>query len=292
MRQNIEYLRPTTLEEALAILNQYAGKVKPYAGGTDIMVQLRENRKSLQGIEVLMDVMQLKELYGIEENDGEICIGAAVTHNQACQCEMLKRHIPFLIHAAATVGSTQIRNSGTIGGNICNASLAADTLSPLIAADANLLVKSIRGERLIPVKSVYVKNNCNSLAEDELAIKIIFKSLEQYQNAFLKLGRRKALAISRINVAVAFQMQNGIMTDVRIAPGCVFRTPNRAVKAEAILMNEVPGEKIFQAASEAAALEMIEQTGIRWSTEYKWPVLEAMVKRALWEALGQNNREE
>lgn len=295
MRENIDYLRPSTLQEALEILQQYGGKVKPYAGGTDIMVQLRENRKNLQELSALMDVSQLGELQGIykdSEGDGRLCIGAAVTHTEVCKSKLLQRHIPFLPEAAGTVGSTQIRNSGTIGGNICNASLAADSLSPLIAAEASLIVKSTRGERAIPVKSIYVKNNCNALAEDELAIKIVFKSLERYKSAFIKLGRRKALAISRINVAVAFQLEDGYVQDVRIAPGCVFRTPDRSAKAEAILLHQAPSEQLFQEAGKAAALEMIEQTGIRWSTEYKQPVLEALVKRALTEALEKKGKEE
>ena len=233
--QKLSYLKPQTLKEALGYLNEYGAKVKPYAGGTDLMVQLREGSSRLKDVEYLMDVQALPELRGIEVLDDCIRIGAMTSHTEVNESEVLRKHVPFLSIASSTVGSTQIRNKGTVGGNICNASPAADTLSPFVALNARLTVVSVDGERQVMVK-----------------------------DAMEKAGKLKLAA-------------NEMVTCITI---------DRVECAEALVVGKAPSAELFEEAGKAVSEEMIKRTGIRWSTEYKKPVIEALIQRALWRAAG------
>lgn len=284
--QKLSYLKPASLQAALAYLNEYGEKCKPYAGGTDLMVQLREEAPRLRGVEYLMDVGGLAELRGIEVRENEISIGAMTTHTQVNTSEVLRKHVPFLSCASSTVGSTQIRNNGTVGGNICNASPAADTLSPFVALNARLVAVSVNGERRVSLKDAFVKAGVLKLEPNELVTRIEIDRIDDYATAFIKLGRRKALAISRMNAAVALKLEGGVIQAARIAPGCVFATPDRVEKAEALVVGKAPSAELFEEAGKAVSEEMVARTGIRWSTEYKKPVIEALIRRALCRAAG------
>lgn len=284
--QKLSYFKPETLQQALEYLNEYGAKAKPYAGGTDLMVQLRENASRLKDVEYLMDMQALPEVHGIEVKDDCISIGAMTSHSQVNFSEVLREHVPFLSQASSTVGSTQVRNKGTVGGNICNASPAADTLSPFVALNARLSVVSVNGSREVMVKDAMAKAGVLKLEPNEMVTRITIDRIDGYTNAFIKLGRRKALAISRMNTAVAMKLENGVIADVRIAPGCVFATPDRVECAEALIKGKAPSVELFEEAGKAVSEEMIKRTGIRWSTEYKKPVVEALVQRALCRAAG------
>ena len=125
-----------------------------------------------------------------------------------------------------------------------------------------------------------------TIQPDELLVAFEFLSLAAWRTSFLKLGRRKALAISRMNVAAAFLLKDGLIQEARISPGCVFRSPDRVKNAEEILLGQIVSKELFAQAGVLAAEEMIRRTGVRWSTEYKQPVLEALVERALLQAAG------
>lgn len=284
--QKLSYLKPASLEEALALLNQHGAACKIYAGGTDLMVQLREEAPRLRGVAYLMDITGLPALCGIEVRETEISIGAATTHTQVNTSEVLRKHVPFLSCASSTVGSEQIRNSGTVGGNICNASPAADTLSPFVALNARLVVCSVAGTRILALKDAFVKAGQLKLEENELVTRIEIDRIDGFATSFMKLGRRKALAISRMNAAVALKIEDGVIREARIAPGCVFSTPDRVERAEAEILGKAPSAALFEATGRTVSDEMIARTGVRWSTEYKKPVIEALTARALCQAAG------
>lgn len=284
--QKLSYLKPQTLKEALGYLNEYGAKVKPYAGGTDLMVQLREGSSRLKDVEYLMDVQALSELRGIEVLSDSISIGAMTSHTEVNTSEVLRKHVPFLSEASSTVGSTQIRNKGTVGGNICNASPAADTLSPFVALNARLTVVSVDGTREVMVKDAMEKAGKLKLSANEMVTRIVIDRIDDCSTAFIKLGRRKALAISRMNTAAALKVKDGVIVEARIAPGCVFSTPDRVECAETLIVGKAPSAELFEQAGKSVSEEMIKRTGIRWSTEYKKPVVEALVCRALCRAAG------
>ncbi|KUO49392.1 MAG: hypothetical protein APF76_08450 [Desulfitibacter sp. BRH_c19] len=280
------YLRPDTIEEACQLLAQSKGKI--LAGGTDLMVQIRAQEEKLQDLKCVLDINQLKELNYIKKEDDHIYIGGLTTHHELQESELIQREAFFLSQAASTVGSPQIRNRGTLGGSICNASPAADLIPPLIALNADIKLRSIRGERKLPLISIFTKPYCTNIESDEILVEISFKILsETTKTAFIKLGRRKALAIARMNIAVALGIgDDGCIEEARIAPGSVFPTPDRVKVAEKILLNKKPTSELIAQASKLVSEEMINRTGIRWSTEYKRPVIETLANRALKQAWG------
>ncbi len=284
--QELSYQKPAGLSEALALMEKHGAAARPYAGGTDLMVQLREGAKRLAGVGLLVDLGGLPELRGISAQGGAVSIGAMESHTALSTSAVLAEHAPFLAKASSTVGSPQIRNNGTVGGNICNASPAADTLSPLAALDAVLVVCGASGTRSVPLAQAYDERGNLAFAPGEVLTRITFESLAGWSTCFLKLGRRKALAISRMNVAVALKMENGVITGARIAPGCVFRAPGRVNAAEALLLDKAPGRELFDECGRMVGEEMVARTGVRWSTEYKQPVVAALVRRALEAAAG------
>jgi CO/xanthine dehydrogenase FAD-binding subunit len=285
--QQLQYSCPTTLEECLLLLQQAGASGMPYAGGTDVMIHLRERTEHMRQIRLLVDLSALSELKGVYlDASGQLHLGAMTTHTEAATSSLLRRHAPFLAAAAASVGSLQIRNTGTIGGNVCNGSPAADTVTPLTALHAEAVVQSVSGTRVVPVPALYGRGGI-ALTPGELVTEFVFPSFAGWQTSFVKLGRRKALAISRMNVAAALELQNdGTITGARIAPGCVFRSPDCVNRAEEHLIGKAPSRALFAQAGQLSSEEMIRRTGVRWSTEYKQPVLEALVERALLQAAG------
>ena len=281
MADNVEFFKAETLQQALDLLN--CGKqVRIVAGGTDYVVHQREHALEDEGGYTILDVTGIPELHVLKETaEGFIEIGAAVSHDEIDASNLIKEKALCLSLASASVGSPQIRNTGTIGGNVSNASLAADTLSALTALNAVAVICSAKGIREVPVKDIMVKPGKNCLDVNELIVLFRFKILEGYKSAFIKLGRRKALAISRMNVSACAKIENGIVTGISIAPGCVFSKPEHALKAETYILGKEPSEELAVEAGKLVSQEMIEKTGIRWSTEYKQPVIEILTERAL-----------
>lgn len=283
-----DYYRAGTMDEVCETLARYQGKACIVAGGTDIMVQIHEKDKRWKELECLLDVSFLEtDLRYIQEKGEQIHIGALTTHTDLERSEVIRKWIPFLGKAASTVGSPQIRNRGTIGGSICNGSPAADPLTPLIALEAKVVIRGKDGERQMVLKDFYTSQGKVALKEDEFVKEFIVKKLPAGTcTGFAKLGRRKALAISRLNVSAALGFdKEGKINFARIAPGCIFSTPDRVETAEQVLIGKNPSEELWKAAGKAVSEEMIRRTGIRWSTEYKQPAVEAIVEDALAECV-------
>lgn len=281
------YERAKTIQEVCETLKKYNGHVGILAGGTDIMVQIREKDKRWEKMECLLDITYLKKELGYIKEEGEkIHIGALNTHTELEKSEIIRKYLPFLSEACSTVGSPQIRNRGTIGGSICNASPAADPLTPLIAADTDVVIVGEDGERRKSLIEFYVGKGKVDLREGEFVKGFIVQKLpEGTVTKFGKLGRRKALAISRLNVSVALKIDGaGKITFARMAPGCIFATPDRMKKAEELLVGQKVSEKLFEDAGKVVSEEMIERTGVRWSTQYKQPAVEGIVEETLIEA--------
>lgn len=281
--QDFEYLCPKSIEECCAFLQKYGKEAALIAGGTDILVQLREKSKRFKEMKCLIDISCLDELHSIVEKNTAIEIGALVTYTEISKSKLLWDYVPLLCQACQSVGSPQIRNMGTIGGSVCNGSVAADPLTPLIALEAQAAIVSSRGKRHEKVKTLFVRPGELSLERDEMIIGFTFK--KPAANSFCyfeKLGRRKALAISRMNVSAVISLDgNGNIEKASVCPGCVFAVPDLVEKAEKVLVGNKPSEKLFLDAGKAVAEDMIERTGIRWSTKYKEPVIEWLTQRAL-----------
>ncbi|MEW6622774.1 MAG: xanthine dehydrogenase family protein subunit M [Bacillota bacterium] len=278
-----KFYNPKSLEEVLVLLDHHGDRAKLIAGGTDILIQLRNNDESLANVQFIINIDAVPSMRYITEQDGYISIGSLATHAQIASSSLIKEKVNFLSEAAGLVGSPQIRHRGTIGGNIVNASPAADTVPVLVALDAVLMLQSLSGSREVSINEVFLKPYKTSIKSNEILTEIRFKCLpEGSRTHFIKVGRRKALAIARVNLATAIKIDDqGIVEDVRIAPGSIMPTPCRAREAEKILLGSVLTKESILLACQKVSEEMIAKSGMRASTFYKKPVVEAITSRIL-----------
>jgi xanthine dehydrogenase FAD-binding subunit len=248
------------------------------AGGTDLIV------KSTQGLipeSSWIDITGLEELQKIEARESEIFIGALVTHTQIEQSPLLQHYAPALVQGAASVGSQQIRNRGTIGGNLANASPAADTVPPLYALSAKVLVLGPSGEREVPIETFFVGPGKTVLVGGELILGVVIPKYAGIKGAYLKLGQRKALAIAKVSVAVSCLMQDAALQWVKIALGAVAPTVVRAVKVEAYLAGKQLNTEVIAQAEALALQEACPISDIRSSKDYRCRMQSVLLRRAL-----------
>jgi CO/xanthine dehydrogenase FAD-binding subunit len=278
-----DYTIPKTLKEACDLLWESRVEAKVIAGGTDLVIGLRSGDVKPRS---LIDITGIEELRKIEERDGMIWVGAGVTHHEIASSPLVRRYGRVLAEAASWVGSPQIRNLGTVGGNIVNASPAADTVPPLIAMKATVTVSSREGEREVPLDRFFRRPYESDLKPHEILTRIRFPKLSSSGgSSFIRLARRGAMAIARMSVAVVFQLEKGRVEDVRISVGSVTPTPQRMSEAEAVLEGMSPDEERLRLAGRQISERMIRQGGVRPSTSYKKPVVEALFIRAMRRAL-------
>lgn len=281
----MHYHRPQNIEQLQEYLQDENRNYTILAGGTDLMVEIRQ--APLPDDAHILDISGVAEINSIEEQDEQLVLGTMVTHQQLAENAFIQKYAPLLADACRQVGSLQIRNRGTIGGNISNASPCADTVPPLIVLDAEVEILGPQGIRKVAIEDFFDKPYFPRIQKNEVVLKIYFqKLLPEHKSAFFKLGRRKALAISRINMAAILQVdENNIIKEVRLAPGSVFPAWRRVGEAEQFLIGKAAEIKNFEEAGKITSEKMIEISGRRWSTPYKEPVTSALVRRTLMLAL-------
>lgn len=278
-----EYYRPDNLEEATRLLSTLGKKAKLIAGGTDLLVA------KPPGVECLVDVGKLSLSYIREDRHG-IGIGAATTVDLIESSPILSA-APYAVlqEAARHLATATVRNRATIGGNLCNASPAADLPLPLFVLDSTLIVAGAEGKKEIPLTDFFRDVNCTALEEAALLAEIrIPPSLGNAGACFLKLRRHQtAIDIAAVNVAVLLVYREGVCERARIAMGAVAPTPVRAKSAEALLTEKELSEQLIQEAAEAAAAESTPINDLRASAGYRKRMVGVLVKRALQTALGR-----
>jgi len=219
------YFAPQKIEEALEILAKYGETIKILAGGTDLLIQYYDR---LYEVGSWLDLKNIKELKEIKISKNQMEIGAMVTHAQLEKSEDIKKYYPVLSQAAADIGSPQIRNRGTIGGNIVNASPAGDLLAPLMAHDAQFKLLSVQKEELISAENFFLGPKKTILKPAQLLTRIFLPlpSGRTY-GSWIKIGKRKALIIATITLALVVEMaeDNKTIKDVRTCLGSVAPTP-------------------------------------------------------------------
>jgi CO/xanthine dehydrogenase FAD-binding subunit len=269
------FAKPRDLEELIQSIKDDNYTI--IAGGTDLMVEIH-NGKEPKG--KLIDVSTIKALKGISQYENCVTILAGTTHTEVLQSEIVKEKLPMLAKACSLVGSSLIRNRGTIGGNIANNANCADSIPPLLISDAVVCLKSFGRDRIIKLEEFLEKNSSVDIQKGEVLYSVTAKSLKGYKWNLIKVGRRKSLAISRLTLAIALKEINGIIEDLRICPGAMLSKQTRLHATE----NKFKGEKLsecIEAIADSAALEVIALSGRRWSTEYKEPVLRGLIIRTL-----------
>lgn len=259
---------PERLNDALQYLHRYGDKLVILAGGTDLLVHYYERYHQLDRV---LNIWELEELKKIEIVDGQIEIGSLVTHTQLTESDIILTHAPILAEGASEVGSPQIRNRGTIGGNVANASPAGDITTPLIALDAQVKIVSLdRGEELIPVTDFLTGPGRSILKKDEMIVSFVFPiPSRNCYGSFVKLGLRKALAISTVNTAVTLTFKGRVIKDCRIVMGAVAPTPIRARLSEELIRGrEMDGELANQLLKQLEG-EISPISDIRSSASYR-----------------------
>jgi carbon-monoxide dehydrogenase medium subunit len=278
-----QYFRPRTISEALEILGEFHGDAKLIAGGTDVLVQMR--RRELE-TRVLVDITQIPGLEEIRSEDGLIKIGARVTHSQVEESPLIHENAMALKEGASHVGSPQIRNLGTITGNIVSGQPGADTAIPLLALDAHVRVATKGGERTIPLTEFFIDTGKTAVDScREMISEISFPTLGRGEaSAYFRLSRRKALALPILAVCIVLSadVEKKRFKHVRIALGPVAPVPFRARETEDFLTGAPFGEAIIRQAAEKAAQESNPRTSpLRGSAAYRRAMIANLVERGI-----------
>ena len=268
---------PRTLEEALGLLAE--AEYKPIAGGTDVMVQLAA--ETGKPPERMLDIWHLDELRGIDADGDALVLGALTTYTDIRRSALVRARLPALADAAATIGAAQIQNRGTIGGNVVNASPAGDTLPILLAADAILEIASTRGERSVPAIEFWTGYRRTALATDELLLRIRIPVPARRRVLFRKVGTRRAQAISKVVMALAYRGDGGVWRDVHVALGSVAPTPMRARETENVLEGAAPRQTTADHAAATLAAELHPIDDVRSTAEYRRLVASRILHRML-----------
>lgn len=282
----MKYIRPDTLNEALAFLADNGKKTEIIAGGTDVMVDLREG--DLAHKSVLLDVSRIEDLKGISFDGETVSIGAGVTLTEINQSGVIAEHVPALQKCSENFAARQVRNKATIGGNVAHASPCGDTVPPLVIHDARCLVADANGQRLVPVQEIAHGPYRCALPPDALIVRFILKPCRAGFADFQKIGRRKELAISRMSLAVMADLDDdGVVTFIRIGLGACTPTPCNMTAVEEFLLNRPLDLKRIWDAGRLLSEKMIEITGRRASVAYKEPAVQGLFTRILYPLVQQ-----
>jgi CO/xanthine dehydrogenase FAD-binding subunit len=273
-----EYYIPSTLMEALEVLRDIEGTL--LAGGTDLIPQMRDRTWHLPGV---IDLSRLSELRYISQVNGRIHIGSLTTFKDILDSALLRREARSLVEASAEVGSPQIRNQGTVGGNIGNASPAGDLLPPLLTLDADVHLRSLQGERIVRLAELLLGPGRTAIGEDELIHHIRFEQLSQDTfNSFRRLGNREGMAVSIASCAVAIKRNDGSQVeDIRVALGAVAPTAIRCPDVEHSMRGKPLTIKSIETAARTASQECSPIDDIRGTAEYRRHVAFHLVRRSL-----------
>src|SRR5574341_869651 len=275
------YHTPASVDEAIDLLARYGEQARIIAGGTDIIIELERGVR--RGITTLIDLTRIPGLDDIQMGeDGLIHLGPLVTHNHAVGSSLIvKRALP-LAQAGWEVGSPQIRNRGTIAGNLITASPANDTITPLRALNAHVTLRSSSGERVVTLVDFYTGVRKTVMRPDELLTDIAFRPLDADQRGmFLKLGLRRAQAISVVDVALVLRFEEQSVSEAHITQGSVAPTIIESPTAETYLIGRALTDAVIEEAARLASQASQPIDDVRGSAEYRVEMVRVLVRRGL-----------
>jgi len=286
-----EYYCATGTDEVIQLLANKAGRARIIAGATDLILEME--RSLHKNIDTVIDISRIPGLDEISlSGDGMIHLGAMVTHNQCVSSELIRNRAYPLARACWEVGAPQIRNRGTVAGNLITASPANDTITALMVLDARLVLVSERGKRTIPLKDFYKGVRKTDLQPDELLIEIQFPALENNQKGtFQKLALRRAQAISIVNVAVLLKFNGNEIISTVIALGAVAPTIIRASEAELFLTGKSLGMDVIAQAADLTMKAARPIDDIRASATYRREMVRILTNRSLRSILNGSERD-
>jgi CO/xanthine dehydrogenase FAD-binding subunit len=257
-----------TKEEAVRSLRDHPGSAL-LAGGTDLLVRMRRGETHAH----LVDITRVSELSGVASKNGRLYIGACTTHSAISRNADILNGARSLAHACGLVGSPQIRNMGTIGGNLVNASPAADSIPPLLVHEAQLTLESNEGAKVESLERFIVAPYKTVISATEILTSIVIDTLKGYEEGYRRVAKRAALAISRLSIAWAIKEEDKRFADVRLAIGSCTPMPFRPKNVEAFLKGQKREKDVTEEAVRMILDEIRSVTGDRPSFVYKLPVV-------------------
>jgi len=281
-----DYIRVESVAEALDEMHRLKGSGRVIAGGTDLILQLKTGEKETR---CLIDVSSVRELCSFAQNGRSLSIGAAATHSQVSNSPLIAATAPLLSEACGQIGSPQIRNIGTLGGNIVNAQPAADSAVALLALDASCTIVSHKGSRNVSIGKLYRGPGVSAVdSTREIVTEITFSDLGPSDGcAFFRLTRRKGAALPILNCAVRLNRDNEDkrIANLRIAMGPVAPTPVRLHGTENLLISDTFSMKLMQQALNKAFREVNPRSSLRGGREYRKEMAKVLVKKAILKSL-------
>ena len=277
--KGFDYQRPETMADALGVLAGLGDQCRIVAGGTNLIAGLRSGDVRPQ---LVLDIGQLEQLKKIESQEGRIRIGALVTLAQLIKSALIKEQAPVLWRAASQMAGPLVRNRATLGGNLVDASPAADSAVPLLALGASVDLAGQAGERTVPLKEFFLDYRQIARQPQEILTGVHFSAPgSNTGQAYHKLGRRSAMAISVASAAVVLEMEQGLCRQARIALGAVAPFPMLARKAGESLAGQGLDEKSAGRAAQLAAQECAPISDLRATADYRRKVVQVLARRLI-----------
>ncbi|MDX1414701.1 MAG: xanthine dehydrogenase family protein subunit M [Candidatus Promineifilaceae bacterium] len=275
-----DYFEPATLDEAVALLQEHDGNTSILAGGTDLLVEIKEH---LRAVDTMINIKKIRGLDHLtwDEEQG-LRIGSLASVRRVETAPFVLAHYAGLAQAASELGSIQVRNRATIAGNICRASPSADTLPPLIADQAQILLYGPHGQRVVPMGEFFTGPGRTVMDPAEILIEITVPPPPPHTGkAYIKHGRRKAMELATVGIGVTLTLREDICREIRIVLGAVAPTPIRAPEAEALLRGHALDDKRIAAAAAAAMEESRPISDVRSSARYRREMVRVQTGRAV-----------
>jgi len=245
-----DYKKPESLEEVFRLLKEYGTTATLIAGGTDVIVKIRNTKRAP---DVLISLRGIKDLRYIKKNGG-YHIGSLTTHRMLEQSPLVKAELSALHEGASRIGSVQVRNVATVGGNICNAAPSADTAGPLLVLDAQVVLENSDGRRSVPITDFFTGTYKTIRKQDEVLVELeIPEHMEQFGSAYWKHSRRKAMNLPLLGIAVSLKLDGDTVSDARIALTVAAPTPVRAYTAEEFLKGKPLTDEVLKEAGKISA---------------------------------------
>jgi CO/xanthine dehydrogenase FAD-binding subunit len=276
-----DYHEPRSVDEATRLLDEIGNEASVLAGGTDLLVNMKLGKTAPKHV---VSLSRIEDLKVVSREEGSLTLGACLTAGELKEQGEIKAEFNGLCQSAGSLGSPLIRNLATLGGNIVTARPAADLPPSLMAYGANIVLKKENGERTIPLEGFFKGPGQTTIEPEEILCGVVLKEPPPYSGGgYVKLGVRKALEISLVNVAafMALDGPNGPIKEARIVLGAVAPIPTRSPSAEAVLMGERPDDELFEKAGTAASKDARPIDDFRGSAEYRREMVKVLTRRAL-----------
>lgn len=284
---DFEYHAPETLTDASLLLNELGQQAIVLGGGSDILHRLKNGHLQPEHLVSLKHIALLREIR--HENGLGVVIGASVTPDEIYRSRLLQEKYLSLPMTAHEMGNPQVRNRGTIGGNICNASPLADLPPILIAFNASVTTVGNSGEQSFALEDFITGPGKTQILQDEILTEVIIPDQPATGSTYMKFGMRKSGALAMVGVAVSVMVEGNALIDARVVLGAVAPVPMRSKNAEGILIGQTISDKLLKQAAAAAAAECTPITDIRGSAEYRREMIRVLTRRALRKAIDEGH---